>query len=526
MWLASEEEGFSRTIAQGMHTLGEYVAAARAAGAGTLSAEQVFRLHDTYGFPQDMTRELLEREGLGIEGDFETLMDEQRRRGRATARRATGETTELTAAAATLGADAPAVSFTGYEHREQQTAVLAVGDGEGELKIVKLAQSPFYAPGGGQVADTGVIEALDGGFRGRVVDVLRLGDDQALAVEIEGGELAEGEQVLARVDARERHAIEANHTATHLLQAALRRVLGEHVRQAGSYVGPDKLRFDFSHGKALSDAELAQVEELVNGWISENDSVHALTTTLDEAKRMGAMALFGEKYGEIVRLVEVGEGDYSRELCGGTHVRSTAEIGPFTIIAETSSSANVRRIEALTGPAAVEHLLARDRVLRELAAELRTRPDEVPQAVERLAQERKRLEKEVRAGAAAGQVDAGELAAEADELDGTRVLATTVEVADPKALMDTLDRVRGQLPSGAVVLGAIVDDRVHLAVAVSEDLIARGVKAGAIVKVAAAEVGGGGGGRDGVAQAGGRDPEGLPRALDAARGAIREALGA
>ncbi len=198
--------------------------------------------------------------------------------------------------------------------------------------LVKLAESPFYAPGGGQVADGGTIECEHGDCRARVQEVFRLGDDQALSVVIEQGELEPGEQVLAAVDHRARHATEANHTATHLLQAALRERLGSHVRQAGSYVGPDKLRFDFSHGQGLTDEELRDIEDRVNEWIARNDPVRPITTTLDEAKRLGAMALFGEKYGEVVRMVEVGDGEYSRELCGGTHVRSTAEIGPFRII--------------------------------------------------------------------------------------------------------------------------------------------------------------------------------------------------
>ncbi len=206
---------------------------------------------------------------------------------------------------------------------------------------MKLPESPFYAAGGGQVSDAGTIECEQGDCRARVEEVFRLGDDQALTVVVEEGELHPGETVVARVDRVARHATECNHTATHLLQAALREIVGSHVRQAGSYVGPDKLRFDFSHGQGLSDGELREVEDRVNGWVSLNDPVRAITTTLDEARSLGAMALFGEKYGEVVRMVQIGDGHYSRELCGGTHVRSTAEIGPFRILSETSSSANV-----------------------------------------------------------------------------------------------------------------------------------------------------------------------------------------
>ena len=279
------------------------------------------------------------------------------------------------------------------------------GSGEspaGQRYLVKLAESPFYAAGGGQVADVGTIECEHGDCRARVEDVFRLGDDQALAVVVEEGTLRAGEQVLAQVDHAARHATECNHTATHLLQAALRERVGSHVRQAGSYVGPDKLRFDFSHGQALSAEELRDVEDRVNEWIARNDPVRPITTTLAEAKRLGAMALFGEKYGEVVRMVEIGEGEYSRELCGGTHVRSTAEIGPFRILSETSSAANVRRIEAVTGPAAVTLLREHDRLLEEVAATLRTRPEDAPEAVRARELERKALEKQLKSDRAGG----------------------------------------------------------------------------------------------------------------------------
>jgi alanyl-tRNA synthetase len=332
--------------------------------------------------------------------------------------------------------------------------------------------------------------------------------------------------VLARVDHLARHATEANHTATHLLQAALRERVGAHVRQAGSYVGPDKLRFDFSHGHALSAEELRDVEDRVNEWIARNDPVRPITTTLEEAKRLGAMALFGEKYGDVVRMVQVGEGEYSRELCGGTHVRSTAEIGPFRILHETSSSANVRRIEAVTGPAAVALLREHDRLLSEIGAELRTRPQDAPEAVRRLAAERKQLARtlEQGAGAANGSVDLDALAAAARQIDGATVLAASVEVPDAKALLDVVDRVKGRLQDAAILLGAAAEGRVHLVASVAPALVERGVRAGAVVKVAAEVVGGGGGGRDTMAQAGGRDPERLGEAIDAARAAIEAAL--
>jgi alanyl-tRNA synthetase len=540
-WLSAEEESFGRTLSQGLATLRLHIDQARDAGRASVPAAEVFRLHDTYGFPYEMTQELLAEEALTIEGDFERLMEEQRARGRASARGAgpdAGRTRE--AASSFAGGSDFSTRFTGYETEEQQTTVGALqsiasngspeanGGSGAERYLVKLADSPFYPAGGGQVADAGTIECEHGDCRARVEDVFRVGEDQALAVVLERGSLQPGEPVVARVDHLARHATEANHTATHLLQAALRERIGDHVRQAGSYVGPDKLRFDFSHGQALSADELRDVEDRVNEWISRNDPVRPITTTLEEARRLGAMALFGEKYGDVVRMVEIGSGDYSRELCGGTHVRSTAEIGVFHIISETSSAANVRRIEALTGPAAAELLRDRERLLADASATLRTRPEEVPDAVRSLSQERRRLERAIKEGAAGGgrspSPDIAQLAGDAQELDGARVLAGIVEVADAKALLEVLDRLKGRLADAAIVLGAAVDGRAHLVVSISPELVARGLRAGEIVKAAAAVVGGGGGGRDTLAQAGGRDPERLPQAIEMARATIASAL--
>jgi alanyl-tRNA synthetase len=534
-WLASEEEGFGRTLTQGLQTLRGLIDQARAAGRSNVPADEVFRLHDTYGFPYEMTKELLGEEDLTIEGDFESLMDEQRARSRAGGSPGAGAAVNGGAAGGDPRALASAFSgqadfqtrFTGYETERQHTTVGALEPHEGGY-LVKLAESPFYAPGGGQVADVGTIECEHGDCRARVREVFRLGEDQALSVVIEQGELEPGEAVLAAVDHRARHATEANHTATHLLQAALRERIGSHVRQAGSYVGPDKLRFDFSHGQGLTDEELRDVEDRVNEWIARNDPVRPITTTLEEAKRLGAMALFGEKYGEVVRMVEVGDGEYSRELCGGTHVRSTAEIGPFRIVAETSSAANVRRIEALTGPAATELLRTHDRVLGEVAQALRTRPEQAAELVKAHEQQRRELEKKLKSGAGGGggdgAVDIDRLMARVVEVAGAPVLAAVVELPDAKALLDVADRLKGKLQGAAIVLGTGVEGRAHLLVGVAPELVQRGVKAGEIVKQAAAVVGGGGGGRDTLAQAGGREPEKLEEALDAAKAAIAAAL--
>jgi alanyl-tRNA synthetase len=555
-WLGAEEEAFRRTLEQGLGNLNAQIAQAREARRDRIGAAEAFQLHDTFGFPFDLTKELLAEEGLSVdESAFEELMDAQRVRARTAA--GAGEQGESPRARAQAFAErSVGISrFTGYETEEQQTVVAALdgaaangaakgasvkdtdgavggSPGEappaGERYLVKLAESPFYAAGGGQVADVGTIECAEGDCRARVEDVYRLGEDQVLQVVLEQGELKPDERVLARVDRVARHATEANHTATHLLQAALRARLGGHVRQAGSYVGPDKLRFDFSHGQGLTEDELRDVENQVNAWIARNDPVRPITTTLDEAKRLGAMALFGEKYGEVVRMVEVGEGEYSRELCGGTHVRSTAEIGPFCVLSETSSAANVRRIEAVTGPAAVELLRGHDRLLGEIAQTLRTTPDQALEIVQARERARKELEQALKQGggtAVDAKIDLAALVASADDVAGTRVLVASVQELDAKALLELVDRLKGQLGGAAIVLASAVEDRVALVVSVAPELVVRGVKAGAVVKAAAAVVGGGGGGRDTLAQAGGRDVTKLDEALAIARAEIAAALG-
>jgi alanyl-tRNA synthetase len=547
-WLSSEEEGFGRTLEQGLGVLRFHVGHARDHGLDHIHAEDAFKLHDTYGFPFELTRELLAEEGLSVdEQSFEALMDEQRARARAAAGGgASGEGDPREQARRFAEQAGPQTRFTGYETERQPTTVaalapaggdgLAVGDGAaegalgsgagGELLLVKLAESPFYPAGGGQVSDTGTIECERGDCKARVQGVFRLGEDQALAVVVEQGTLDPDEPVLARVDHASRRATERNHTATHLLHAALRARLGAHVRQAGSYVGPDKLRFDFSHPSALTPQELREVEDQVNAWIAQGDPVNPITTTLEEAKRLGAMALFGEKYGEVVRMVEIGEGEYSRELCGGTHVRNTAEIGAFRILGETSSAANVRRIEALTGSAAVQLLREHDRQLLEAAAALRIQPERLAETVREREQERKDLQKALKDGAGASQAgaDLDALAARALDLGDVPVLAQAVEAADPKGLIELADRLKGRLGGGAVALGTVLDGKVHLVVSVAPEAVQRGVKAGEVVKRAATVVGGGGGGKDTMAQAGGRDPAKLDEALTVAREAIEAAL--
>ncbi|HEX2266241.1 MAG TPA: alanine--tRNA ligase, partial [Solirubrobacterales bacterium] len=472
-WVGAEEESFGRTLERGTELLERLVAEAQEAGTSWIDAAAAFKLHDTYGFPYDLTKELLAERGLAVDDQgFEELMEEQRTRARVGAATAHGsENTHERVAA--FAAAAPPTRFVGYETLRATTGLAAVEPVNGKA-LVKLEESPFYAEGGGQVADSGVLRW--GGQEARVVDVYRLGEDQAL--EVEPAEAIEvGVAVEAEVDHGARHATMRNHTATHLLHAALRERLGTHVRQAGSAVRPDKLRFDFTHGQSLSPEELRDVEERVNEWVKASRPVRWLNMNREEAERLGAMALFGEKYGEWVRVVEVD--GVSRELCGGTHVANTAEVGIFKIVSEGSSAANVRRIEAITGPAAIDFFREREAQLRE-AGELLGNPQDPVAAAKRAAE---RL-KEASAGAEKAQREqlggeADELAGRAEDLPGGgRLVAAAVKQslqANPKQLLDLANRVQSKVgqPS-AVVLGGEFGGKAGLVALVSKDLVERG----------------------------------------------------
>jgi len=516
-WAAAEEAGFGRTLSQGERLLADLVARAQAAGAQEVPAEDAFRLHDTYGFPFEMAKELLSEAGLTVdEARFAELMDAARAQARSGSRSTAGDAgaQRIAQFARESGFE---TRFVGYEATRAETVVRALRRENGTL-IVKLEDSPFYPAGGGQVADAGTVVTDSG--RARVRDVVRIGRDQALALEPLEGEIAVGERVVAEVDRYARLATMRNHTATHLLHAALREHLGEHVRQAGSYVGPDKLRFDFTHGQRLSAAELDIVEGRVNGWISSGRPVRAIEMALDEARALGAMALFGEKYGDWVRMVEVDE--VSRELCGGTHVASTGEVGLFHITAETSSASNVRRVEAVTGAGATAIFERRTARLRELATVLKASEDDLPRAVARLEERVRELGQRPKGGADDGETQ--QLVDAAEELGGARIVTARSGVGDAKQLLALSDRVRQKLGEAAVVLGTAADGRVHLVANVAPALVERGVRAGDVVRAAAEVAGGGGGGRDTMAQAGGRDPERLDDALAAARTAIAQSL--
>ena len=516
-WAHAEEESFTRTLEQGERLLGEIIRRAKEDQTSWVPAEDAFRLHDTFGFPYELTKELLKEEGLEVDDQgFEELMERARQIARGGMREHAGDAGHQNVAEFVRGA-AFTSRFVGYETTVADTTLGALAQANGRL-LAKLPESPFYPEGGGQVSDTGYVVTDSG--RARVTDVFRVGDDQAVELELEEGDIGAGQAVTAEVARDDRLATERNHTATHLLHAALRERLGTHVRQAGSYVGPDKLRFDFTHGERLSPEELADVEATVNGWILGSHGVRAVTTTRDEAQRLGAMALFGEKYGDVVRMVEVGEA-VSRELCGGTHVATTGEIGVFDVGSETSSASNVRRIEAVTGPVGVDLFRRRTDELHELAAMLRVPEVEVVTAVARLQEQLKEAQKRPRGDDR--QVAEGVLAS-AEEIGGVRVAAQLVEVDDAKALLELSDQVKQKLGDAAVVLGTVVDGRVHLVANFSDAAVGRGLKAGDVVKMAAQVTGGGGGGRPTMAQAGGRNPDKLPAAIAAARTAIDQVL--
>jgi alanyl-tRNA synthetase len=481
--LSAEEERFGETLARGMRLFEEI-----AAKGGDIAGEDAFRLHDTYGFPLELTQELARERGLGVnDEEFTRLMEDQRERSRA----------------GTMGArfvadlDGPKTDFVGYEKTEVLTAISALRDrGDGTFDA-KLYESPFYPAGGGQVSDDGLIVNEETGAEAVLREAVRLeGDDQILV--FEGSGFAEGDRVRAVVPWSHRFPTMANHTATHLLHKALQDVLGDHVRQAGSAVRPDKLRFDFTHPQQLTTEERAEVERRVNDKIFENLPVHAFVTPIDEARRLGAMMLFGEKYGDEVRVIEIP--GYSRELCGGTHVRWTAEIGSFVILSEGSVGAGARRIEGVTSGEAYAYLHAAQREADELRAELEN------------------VRREARKPKAAAADDFTILERDAD------VVLAEAKALKGGELRDLSDRLRQQEKAAGVIVGSIDDGRAYLVVNLDESLVGKGLDASQLVREIGRHIGGGGGGRPTLAEAGGKNPAGLRDALEAGKQAIAAAL--
>jgi alanyl-tRNA synthetase len=529
--LSQEEMRFRQTLANGLKLLDD--ATSGLAEGATLPGATAFKLYDTFGFPLDLTEQALLERGLKVDqAGFDTAMTEQKAKARAAWKGSGSKASEDIWF--DLAEEHGATEFTGYSGDEGEGVILAiVKDGArvdraevGETVELLLNQTPFYGESGGQIGDTGKLTTLKG-FGGQVEDTLKpLGKLHVLRTKVIGGELSVGETVHQKVDAERRDRVRANHSATHLLHAALRRRLGTHVTQKGSLVAPDYFRFDFSHPQALTREDIAAVEAEVNAQIRSNETVTTRLMTPDEAISAGAMALFGEKYGDEVRVLsmgQLGEEDYSVELCGGTHVRALGDIQLLVIIGESAVSAGVRRIEALTGEAARRWLGERDARLREAAAALKSSPDEVPARVVSLVEERKRLERELadaKKALAMGGGAAKSDAAAPEDVNGYKFIGQVVEGLDPKDLRATVDDMKKRLGSGIGALVAVNDGRASVAVGVTEDLIGQ-VSAVDLVKAAVAALGGqGGGGRPDMAQGGG--PDGA-RALEALQ-SVKDAL--
>jgi alanyl-tRNA synthetase len=516
--LAQEEARFAETLATGMALLDAEAAKLKSS---VIPGETVFRLYDTYGFPLDLTADVARERGLTIDqAGFDAAMAAQRGRARA---------------ASKFGADlrdsvklTGKTNFSGYDRLADTGRITGlIFDGalvdtlrQGQEGRIVLDHTPFYAEAGGQVGDAGSL--IGAAARFAVTDTQKIGASFAHLGVVEAGEFRVGDEVDARVDGARRAATALNHTATHLLHAALRKVLGQHVQQKGSLVAPDRLRFDFSHGQALSAQELRRVEELVNEAIRGNAAAETRVMALDEAVAAGAMSLFGEKYESDVRVLSIG--DFSMELCGGTHVERAGDIGFFKIIGESGVAAGVRRVEALTGQAAYDWVVRTDQVLRDIAGLLRGSREDVDAKVRELLERSRRLEKEVqqlKSKLASGQ--GTDLSAQAKAVGGIKVLAAQIEGADLKALRDSVDQLKHKLGSSVIVLATVQDGKVVLVAGVSADLVAR-LKAGDIAGAVAAQVGGRGGGRADFAQAGGTQPENLGAALAGVESLVRNRL--
>ncbi|GAB6934332.1 alanine--tRNA ligase [Calditerricola yamamurae] len=515
--IRTEEERFHETLEEGLSLLQELVDAAKREGRDTITGEEVFRLYDTYGFPLDLTEDFAAEQGLKVDRDgFETEMAKQRERARA----ARGELSGMRVQGGVLGDLTVESAFVGYDRLEVETRVAAlVKDdalvnevAEGDTAQVILAETPFYAESGGQVADKGRIVGPNGELE--VEDVQKGPNGQHVhTVRVVRGRVCVGDAVTAAVDRAARADIVKNHTATHLLHKALKEVLGEHANQAGSLVAPDRLRFDFTHFSALTDEELQRIERRVNEQIWKQIDVTIFHTELEKARAMGAMALFGEKYGDVVRVVQVG--DYSLELCGGCHVRNTAEIGLFKIVSESGIGAGTRRIEAVTGRHAYAYLNEQLDLLRTAADMLKAgHVGDVPARIQHLQEELRELERQNESlQARLSRLEAQTLAERAETVEGVKVIAAKVSGVDMDGLRTLCDELKKKLGSGIVVLGTAGEGKVNLVAGVTADLVQRGFHAGKLVKEVAARCGGGGGGRPDMAQAGGRQPQRLDEAL-------------
>ena len=516
--LRREEAQFRETLEQGLKLLETDLATMQ----GTeIPGETVFRLYDTYGFPVDLTNDIARERGLSLDmAGFEREMDKQRERARA----ASQFKADHSGGARVEGES----EFTGYDHLQGTGTIIGLyTEGRsvqrleaGQSGLVVLDRTPFYAESGGQVGDSGWL--LAEGVEFEVEDTQKQGAAHGHLGVLRSGTLTVGDALQAQVDGERRQATVLNHSATHLLHAALRKVLGEHVTQKGSLVAPDRLRFDFSHPEPVSREELQQIERMVNAQIRANEAADVRHMNYDDAIRAGAIALFGEKYGDQVRVMRFGE--FSTELCGGTHVQRTGDIGLFKIVSEGGVASGVRRIEAVTGRDAVQWVLAQEQTLDQVADALRASPENITVKLDQLLDRARSTEKELeRVKQKLASQAGGDLASQAVDVNGVKVVASTLEGSDAKALRDAVDQLKNKLGSAAIVLATVDDAKVRLVAGVTKDLTDR-LKAGDLVNVVAEPLGGRGGGRPDMAQAGGSHPERLPEAMEGVVHWVREQL--
>ena len=519
--IAKEEEQFNKTIDQGLGILADMISDMEAKGEKTLNGEDAFRLYDTYGFPLDLTKEILEEKQLGVDEEgFHACMEVQRKK----ARDAREVTNYMGADVTVYESIDPSVTstFVGYDNLtyESDVTVLTTEDeivdalSEGQKGTVFVKETPFYATSGGQEADSGYIRTAEGEFK--VEDTVKLlgGKIGHIGV-MTKGMIKDGDKVTLEVDAKKRALSARNHSATHLLQKALRTVLGTHVEQAGSSVNEDRLRFDFTHFSAMTPEELQKVENIVNEQISKGLDVIAKNMPIEEAKKTGAQALFGEKYGDIVRVVNMS--DFSIEFCGGTHVKNTSEIMAFKIISETGVAAGVRRIEALTSDGLMKYYAQIEETLKNAAHLMKTTPDNLADKITHIMAENKSLHSEVESlKSKMAQEAAGDVMDQVTEIKGVKLLAAQLDGIDMNGLRDLGDQFKAKLGEGVVVLASANDGKVSLMVTATDGAMKQGAHAGNLVKGIAGCVGGGGGGRPNMAQAGGKNPAGIPDALEKA----------
>lgn len=516
-----EEERFEATVDQGLVILNEFIAEIKAKNEKTIPGEMVFKLHDTYGFPLDLTREIAGENGLDIDEDgFKKEMDAQKKKAR-DAHNSKDHSAWADSVFDKLDKSVKTI-FVGYENTSTDASILyIVKDGEivdtaqeGDEVTVILDKTAFYAESGGQVGDTGTIATKNGSIK--VENCTKTADGKFLHEGIvENGLIENGTAAQVKIDMKRRMAICRNHTTTHLLHKALRTVLGDHVHQAGSLVEPNKLRFDFSHFSAMSPEELKAVEDMTNEAILSSMNVDVKEMPIDEAKKLGAMALFGEKYGSTVRVVKVE--DYSVEFCGGTHLANTAQAGLVKILGESGVAAGVRRLEALTGEAAIRYYAEKESLLNEVSAALKASPLDSLKKVENLNQELKSAEKEIeqlRGKLVSGQTS--DILSNAEEVKGVKVVIARFDTLDVEGLRNTGDMLKNKIGSGIIVLGSSYGEKVTFVVTATKDLLAKGIHSGNIIKEVAKIAGGGGGGRPDMAQAGGKDSAKIDEALKAA----------